>query len=83
MAAGQGTRFGGQKQYEALGGRRVLDWSLAAARSVAQAVAELLAARRRPVRDVWLAEDLDPAPVLDQIVERAGATPLSGSGGPW
>jgi 23S rRNA (guanosine2251-2'-O)-methyltransferase len=36
-----------------------------------QAVAELLVAGRRPVRDVWLADDLDPAPVLDQIVERA------------
>jgi 23S rRNA (guanosine2251-2'-O)-methyltransferase len=34
-------------------------------------VAELLRARRRAVRDVWLAEDLDPAPVLDEIVEHA------------
>jgi 23S rRNA (guanosine2251-2'-O)-methyltransferase len=36
-----------------------------------QAVAELLRAHRRRVRDVWVAEDLDPAPVLDDIVERA------------
>ena len=36
-----------------------------------QAVAELLGARRRPVRDVWLADDLDPAPVLGQIIDRA------------
>lgn len=28
---------------------------------------ELLAAGRRPVRSVWLAEGLDPAPVLDEI----------------
>lgn len=33
VAAGQGTRFGGLKQYEVINGRRVLDWSLAAARS--------------------------------------------------
>jgi len=35
VAAGQATRFGRPKQYELLGGRRVLDWSIAAARSVA------------------------------------------------
>ena len=33
VAAGRGDRFGGPKQYEPLAGRRVLDWSLAAARS--------------------------------------------------
>jgi 23S rRNA (guanosine2251-2'-O)-methyltransferase len=32
-----------------------------------QAVAELLAAGLRPVIDVWLSSDLDPAPVLDRI----------------
>jgi 2-C-methyl-D-erythritol 4-phosphate cytidylyltransferase len=34
VAAGSGRRFGGAKQYQPLAGRRVLDWSLAAARSV-------------------------------------------------
>lgn len=34
-------------------------------------MAELLRAGRRRVRDVWLAEDLDAAPVLDAIVEGA------------
>jgi 2-C-methyl-D-erythritol 4-phosphate cytidylyltransferase len=38
VAAGAGTRFGGAKQYEPLGGRRVLDWSLTAARSCADGV---------------------------------------------
>jgi 23S rRNA (guanosine2251-2'-O)-methyltransferase len=38
-----------------------------------RAVAELLAAGRRRARDVWLADDLDPAPILDEIVERARA----------
>jgi len=32
-------------------------------------VRELLAAGTRPVRDVWLAQGLDPAPILDEIVE--------------
>jgi 23S rRNA (guanosine2251-2'-O)-methyltransferase len=32
-----------------------------------RAVRELLAAGRRPVRAVWLAEGLDPSPVLDEI----------------
>lgn len=38
VAAGTGTRFGGAKQYAALGDRRVLDWSIDAARSVADGV---------------------------------------------
>lgn len=32
VAGGSGQRFGGPKQYEQLGARRVLDWSVAAAR---------------------------------------------------
>lgn len=34
VAAGSGRRYGGAKQYEMLAGRRVLDWSLDAARAV-------------------------------------------------
>lgn len=34
VAAGSGRRFGAAKQYELLAGRRVLDWSIRAARSV-------------------------------------------------
>ena len=37
-----------------------------------QAVAELLAARRRRALDVWMSQDLDPAPVLDRIEDLAG-----------
>ncbi len=33
LAGGRGSRFGGLKQFELLGDRRVLDWSLAAARA--------------------------------------------------
>jgi 23S rRNA (guanosine2251-2'-O)-methyltransferase len=36
-----------------------------------QAVRELLAAGTRPVRDVWVAEGLDPAPILREINELA------------
>ncbi len=36
-----------------------------------QAVAELLAAGRRPVRSLWLAEGQDPSPQLDEIEELA------------
>jgi 2-C-methyl-D-erythritol 4-phosphate cytidylyltransferase len=35
VAAGSGSRFGRPKQYEDLAGRRVLEWSLAAARATA------------------------------------------------
>lgn len=43
VAAGSGTRFGGPKQYAPLGDRRVLDWSIAAARSVAGGVVLVVA----------------------------------------
>lgn len=35
------------------------------------AVRELLLAGKRRVKDVWLAEDLDPAPIVDDIVQLA------------
>lgn len=38
VAAGSASRFGRPKQYAPLAGRRVVDWSLAAARSVADGV---------------------------------------------
>jgi len=38
VAAGSGDRFGGPKQYELLGGRRVLDWSLGLARAACDGV---------------------------------------------
>ena len=43
VAAGSGTRFGGAKQYAPLAGRRVLDWSIDAARSVADGVVLVVA----------------------------------------
>ena len=38
ISGGSGTRFGGPKQYERLGERRVLDWSTAVARDVSSGV---------------------------------------------
>jgi len=38
VAAGSGTRFGAPKQFEPLRGRRVIDWSLAAARAACAGV---------------------------------------------
>ncbi len=38
VAGGGGSRFGGAKQFVEIAGRRVLDWSIAAARSVADGV---------------------------------------------
>ena len=38
VAGGSGRRFGGPKQYAPLAGVRVIDWSIAAARSVAHGV---------------------------------------------
>src|SRR6478736_2650089 len=44
VAAGSGSRFGGPKQHAPLAGRRVVDWSLDAARSVADGVVLVSAA---------------------------------------
>ena len=46
VAAGAGRRFGGAKQYQALAGRRVLDWSLDAARAIADGVVVVVAPDR-------------------------------------
>jgi len=43
VAAGRGDRFGGPKQYEDLGGRRVIDWAVAAARSACDGVVLVVA----------------------------------------
>ena len=63
VAAGSGTRFGGAKQYAPLAGRRVLDWSLDAARSVADGIVLVVPA-----------DDLDgEEPAVDAVVA-GGAT---------
>jgi 2-C-methyl-D-erythritol 4-phosphate cytidylyltransferase len=43
VAAGSGRRFGGAKQYERLGDRRVIDWSLATARACSDGVVAVVA----------------------------------------
>lgn len=47
VAAGSGSRFGGPKQLERLGDRRVLDWSLAAAEQASDGVVLVVAAEHR------------------------------------
>jgi 2-C-methyl-D-erythritol 4-phosphate cytidylyltransferase len=44
VAAGSGSRYGGRKQFEMLGDRRVVDWSLAAARAACDGVVLVVAA---------------------------------------
>lgn len=58
VAAGAGRRFGGAKQYAPLAGRRVLDWSIDVARSVADGVVLVV-----PASD---ADDAEPA--VDAVV---------------
>lgn len=43
VAAGRGERYGAPKQYERIAGRRVLDWSLDAARAVAAGIVLVVA----------------------------------------
>jgi 2-C-methyl-D-erythritol 4-phosphate cytidylyltransferase len=51
VAAGRGERYGAPKQYELLAGRRVLDWSLAAARAVAGGIVLVVAPGREGDRE--------------------------------
>jgi 2-C-methyl-D-erythritol 4-phosphate cytidylyltransferase len=67
VAAGTGDRFGGAKQFEPLGDRRVVDWSLAAARRACDGV----------VLVVPLGHELGDEPQADAVV--AGAGTRSGS----
>jgi 2-C-methyl-D-erythritol 4-phosphate cytidylyltransferase len=67
VAAGSGSRFGAPKQYEDLGGRRVLDWSLAVGRDVADGVVAVVAPDRVGA----------PEPGADAVV--AGAATRSAS----
>jgi len=59
VAAGRGERFGRAKQYEVVAGRRVLDWALAAARSVSDGVVVVVDDARshagEPLADVVVA----------------------------
>jgi 2-C-methyl-D-erythritol 4-phosphate cytidylyltransferase len=48
VAGGGGTRFGGPKQYVELAGRRVLDWSVEAARAVSDGVVVVVPADDLP-----------------------------------
>jgi 2-C-methyl-D-erythritol 4-phosphate cytidylyltransferase len=67
VAAGSGERFGSQKQYEQLGDRRVLDWAVAGARTVADGVVLVVPADRAG----------EPEVSVDAVV--AGADTRSGS----
>jgi 2-C-methyl-D-erythritol 4-phosphate cytidylyltransferase len=65
VAAGTGSRFGARKQYELLGDRRVVDWSLDVARAVADGVVLVV-----PADDV---DRADRAEHADRVVA-GGAT---------
>jgi len=67
VAAGTATRFGRAKQYEVLGGRRVLDWSLAAARAACAGVVVVVPPER--------AEQAEPA--ADVVVGGAASRSAS------
>jgi 2-C-methyl-D-erythritol 4-phosphate cytidylyltransferase len=77
VAAGSGRRFGGAKQYEPLAGRRVLDWSLDAARSVVAGPGRAPGGPGGVVLVVAPGREGDDEPAADAVV--AGARTRSGS----
>ena len=54
VAGGGGSRFGGPKQFVRIGGRRVVDWSITAARAVADGIVVVV-----PGEDVDVEVDAD------------------------
>ena len=56
LAAGSGTRFGGPKQFERLGDRRLVDWPVATAAGVSDGVVVVLPPDHR-----WTGADVDAA----------------------
>ncbi|HZM30515.1 MAG TPA: 2-C-methyl-D-erythritol 4-phosphate cytidylyltransferase, partial [Acidimicrobiales bacterium] len=94
VAAGSGNRFGAAKQYQPLGGRRVLDWSLEAARAASDGVVVVVPADRtadaEPLADAVAAGgDTRSASVraglaavpddAEVVVVHDGARPLAGA----
>ena len=71
VAAGSGTRFGAAKQYQPLAGRRVLDWSLDAARSAADGVVAVVPPAHAG-DDEPLADGLAPGGATRSASVRAG-----------
>jgi 2-C-methyl-D-erythritol 4-phosphate cytidylyltransferase len=67
VAAGSGSRFGQPKQYQPLGDRRVLDWSLRAARQASDGVVLVVPSEHAS----------DPEPLADVVV--SGDATRSGS----
>src|SRR5262245_61649563 len=93
VAAGSGSRFGAPKQFQPLGGRRVLDWSLDAARSVSAGVVVVLPPAKvragEPAADAVAAGGASRSasvrsglalvpPDADVVVVHDGARPLAG-----
>jgi len=88
VAGGGGRRFGRAKQFEDLGGRRVLDWSLAAARATCEGVVPVLPSDRLepgaqpggPTRSASVRAGLAAVPTDARIVVvHDAARPLAGS----
>lgn len=67
VAAGSGRRFGRPKQYEPLGGRRVIDWALDAARAATDGVVLVV-----PAVDAGTGEGVGATPEADVVVPGAG-----------
>ncbi|MGI9022021.1 MAG: 2-C-methyl-D-erythritol 4-phosphate cytidylyltransferase [Acidimicrobiales bacterium] len=89
VAGGSGARFGRPKQFEDLLGRRVLDWSLAAARAVCEGVVPVLPDDRLepgalpggPTRSASVRAGLAAVPAEAAIVVvHDAARPLAGPG---
>ena len=80
VAAGSGRRFGAAKQYEPLAGRRVLDWSLAAARASADGVV-LVVSPDRAGDDEPLADAVVPGTDTRSGSVRAGLAAVPDAAG--
>ncbi len=77
VAGGAGMRFGTLKQYEQLGGRRVLDWALASARTVAEGVVLVVPPERAGAHEAG-ADAVVPGGATRSASVRAGLAAVPG-----
>ena len=79
VAAGEGHRFGGAKQFQPLGDRRVIDWAVRGAARWCQGVVVVLSEARTVGEDAWSPPPVSPGRCSGGVVVAAGGVLRSDS----
>ena len=79
VAAGEGRRFGGAKQFRTLGGKPVVDWAVHCAARWSQGVVVVLPESRTAGPDAWSLSSTAPAAAAPELLTVAGGASRSES----